>query len=75
MVAITTTFPERLPQDHVKLPWHPTGRVVTGLKREAVAVCTWLAKIRETDIDGYAGIVPPNTLLEIIQRSPLGKQV
>jgi mRNA-degrading endonuclease toxin of MazEF toxin-antitoxin module len=74
VVAITCTFPDPLPEDHVLLPWHSTGNVVTGLKRKAVAVCTWLAKIRESDVDSYAGLVPPKTLLEIVRRSPLGNQ-
>jgi mRNA-degrading endonuclease toxin of MazEF toxin-antitoxin module len=44
-VCITTTLPNPLTDDYVELPWHPQGRVRTGLRRRCAALCTWLVRI------------------------------
>jgi len=69
-VAITTTFREPLPPDHVQLPWDPTGRASTGLRRRSAAVCSWVVAIRKDDIEASGGYVPAPTLLEIVTRLP-----
>src|SRR5262245_33940771 len=58
VVAITSRLDMPLPEDHVMLPWHPKGHPLTGLNRRCAAVCTWLAEIKESDIQDVAGIVP-----------------
>ncbi len=71
VVAITKTFPDPPPDDHVLLPYAPTGRCVTRLKERTAAVCSWFDEILETDVEEYAGVVPPTLMLEIVRRSPL----
>jgi hypothetical protein len=71
VVAITTTFPDPPPEDHVLLPYDPTGRCVTRLKQRTAAVCSWFDEINESDIEAYAGVVPPTLMLEIVRRSGL----
>lgn len=69
VVAISSRLPKPLPEDHVLLPWHPTGHPRTGLNRNCAAVCTWLAQIKENDIQDVAGLVPTavmNTILDKI---------
>jgi len=34
-------------------------------------VCSWFDEILETDVEEYAGVVPPRLMLEIVRRSPL----
>jgi mRNA-degrading endonuclease toxin of MazEF toxin-antitoxin module len=65
VVAATTKFTEPLPDDHVLLPWHRHGKVRTQLRQPTAAVCTWLFELRESDIQKYGGIVPPDVMLEI----------
>src|SRR5437763_11257674 len=64
VVAVTSRLPQPLPADHVLLPWHPRGHPRTGLNRKCAAVCSWLARIRPSDIRGVAGLVPGPILLD-----------
>jgi hypothetical protein len=66
VVAATTTFTEPLPDDHVRLPWHPQGKVRTRLHHATVAVCSWMCILREDDILHYGGIVPPKAMAQIL---------
>ncbi len=66
VVAATTKFTEPLPDDHVLLPWHPQGQVRTRLRQPTVAVCSWICEIHADDILHYGGVVPPQTLVEIL---------
>jgi mRNA-degrading endonuclease toxin of MazEF toxin-antitoxin module len=68
VIAVTSRVPEPLPQDHVLLPWQAQGHPRTGLNRKCAAVCTWVARIRQTDIRDVAGIVPGSVLLEILSK-------
>ncbi len=63
VIAVTSRVPELLPHDHVLLPWHAQGHPRTGLNRKCAAVCTWVARIRHTDIRDVAGIVTVKLLL------------
>jgi mRNA-degrading endonuclease toxin of MazEF toxin-antitoxin module len=65
-VAITGTFPTKLPDDCVLLPYHRQGHPRTGLKKRCVAMCTWLFEIEEADIRKYIGRVPDRQLQEIL---------
>lgn len=69
-VAVTTTFPQPAPPDHVELPWDPTGRAATGLRRRSAAVCSWLVAFDLQDVDGVIGKVPAATLLTILKSLP-----
>src|SRR5690242_18050361 len=68
VVAITSRLPQPLPADHVLLPWHTQGHPRTGLNRKCAAVCSWLARILPSDIQGVAGLVPGPVLLDIVSR-------
>lgn len=68
IVVATTKFDEPLPEDHVRLPWHRNGTVRTKLTKPTVAVCSWLAEIRESDVLQMGGVVPSRELLEIVQK-------
>ena len=68
IIAVTSRVPEPLPDDHVLLPWHAQGHPRTGLNRKCAAVCTWVARIRHTDIRDVAGVVPGAVMLEILSK-------
>jgi mRNA-degrading endonuclease toxin of MazEF toxin-antitoxin module len=68
VIAVTSRVPELLPHDHVLLPWHAQGHPRTGLNRKCAAVCTWVARIRHTDIRDVAGVVPGAVMLEILSK-------
>jgi mRNA-degrading endonuclease toxin of MazEF toxin-antitoxin module len=68
IIAVTSRVPEVLPDDHVLLPWHAQGHPRTGLNRKFAAVCTWVARIRHTDIRDVAGVVPGAVMLEILSK-------
>ena len=68
VIAVTSRVPEPLPNDHVLLPWHAHGHPRTGLNRKCAAVCTWVARIRHTDIRDVAGVVPGAVMLEILSK-------
>ena len=58
IVAITTTLPGVLPDDHVPLPWQRPRHPRTGLNKRNAAVCHWLALIEADRIDRVIGFVP-----------------
>ena len=68
VIAVTSRVPELLPHDHVLLPWHAQGHPRTGLNRKCAAVCTWVVRIRHTDIRDVAGVVPGAVMLEILSK-------
>ena len=68
MTAITTTFPEPAPEDHVPLPWHPQGRVLTKLRKRSAAVLTWISQVHPEDVIQLHGDVPVGLMLEILGR-------
>ncbi len=68
VVAVTSRLPQRLPNDHVVLPWHPRGHPRTGLNRRCAAVCSWVARIAEAGVQDVAGIVPASVLAIILAR-------
>lgn len=58
VVAITTTLPDPLPDDHVELPWSRPRHPRTGLNEKNAAVCHWLVKIEASHILRRIGRVP-----------------
>jgi len=68
IIAVTSRVPEPLPDDHVLLPWHAQGHPRTGLNRKCAAVCTWVARICDTDIRDIAGVVPGAVMLESLSK-------
>ena len=66
-MAITTTFGEPPPPDHVELPWHRQGHPVTRLRQRSAAVVSWLATVLPEDVEAYAGEVPPKLLAQILK--------
>jgi len=66
VIAVTSRVPDPLPHDHVLLPWQAQGHPRTRLNRRCAAVCTWVARIRPTDIRDVAGVVPGAVMLEIL---------
>jgi mRNA-degrading endonuclease toxin of MazEF toxin-antitoxin module len=69
VVAITSRLSQPLPDDHVLLPWHPQGHPRTRLNRRCAAVCTWVARIRDTDIQDLGGLVPASLMLSILAKA------
>lgn len=41
-IGCSTDFLEPLGPTEIRLPHHPQGRTVTGLKQDTVAVCDWI---------------------------------
>jgi mRNA-degrading endonuclease toxin of MazEF toxin-antitoxin module len=68
VIAVTSRVPAPLPLDHVLLPWHAQGHPRTGLNRKCAAICTWVARIRHTDIRDVAGVIPGAVMLEILSK-------
>jgi mRNA-degrading endonuclease toxin of MazEF toxin-antitoxin module len=72
MIAVTTTFPDPPPDDHVPLPYHPDPRRVrTGLARRSAAVVSWLVSAYADETGDVIGDVPRATMHEVQRR--LGK--
>lgn len=68
-VAITSSIPDRVPDDFVLLPFHPGGKVRTGLRKRSAAMCSWLFEVTEEKIKEYIGLVPIPKLHEILDRA------
>jgi mRNA-degrading endonuclease toxin of MazEF toxin-antitoxin module len=71
-VAVTGTFPDPLPVDAVKLPWHRDGHPKTGLDKPAVAACHWIVPIDPDRVVRPRGFVPAKqiwAIAEILNRT------
>jgi hypothetical protein len=68
VMAVSTTFPDPPPDECVLLPWHPTGKSITGLRRRSAAVTDWIDAIRPTDVVEYGADVPPTIMFDILDR-------
>jgi len=67
-MAVTTSFADPPPADHVPLPWHPQGRVMTKLRKRSAAVLSWLVEIDPADILELHGDVPTRLMSQILSR-------
>jgi mRNA-degrading endonuclease toxin of MazEF toxin-antitoxin module len=66
IMAITTTFPNPPPSDHIELPWNPDRRrTSTGLARRSAAVVTWLDTVYPDEVDSIIGAVPARMMRTI----------
>jgi hypothetical protein len=71
VLAVSTTYADPPPDDHVELPWHPDKRRVgTGLARRSAVVINWFRQMEIDEIDELAGDVPPAIMIEILRRLP-----
>jgi len=69
LMAITTTYPDPTPADHIELPWNSDARKVsTHLVRRSAAVISWLATVYLDEIDQFIGTVPPARMRLILSR-------
>jgi mRNA-degrading endonuclease toxin of MazEF toxin-antitoxin module len=69
VIAVSTSYPDPPPEDHVELPWNADRRRVrTRLNRRCAAVITWLRTITSEDVDDFAGEVPPALMITILQK-------
>ena len=69
VMAVTTTFPEPPPADHVLLPWNADPRRVgTRLARRSAAVVTWLETLYPDEVLEANGDVPAAIMRELQKR-------
>lgn len=73
VAAITTRVPRPLPEGHVLLPWDPTGKARSGLRRKCAAVADWLAEVAVADVKQVVGLLPPAVIAELLSKiAPAG---
>ena len=69
LMAVTTSYPDPPPPNHVELPWHHDRRKAsTGLARRSAAVTDWLVTAYADEVDETIGKVPPRLIREILER-------
>lgn len=64
-VGCSTDFVEPLTPTEIALPFHPEGRVVTGLRQPTVAVCDWIEEFPPRTTFETGGMVPGGLLRTI----------
>lgn len=67
-IAVTSSFRAPLEPDEILLPWHPNGRVRTGLVKPCVAKCSWLCEMEKSEIVEVRGRVPSDIMEELLRR-------
>ena len=67
-IAVTTSFPQPPPDDHIPLPWHPQGRAGTKLYKRSAAVLSWIVEVAPNDVEEFGGDVPAAIMFEIFER-------
>jgi hypothetical protein len=65
-VGITSVFDEAQHEAYVPLPYGPNAR--SGLKRECVALCTWVIDISPDKVDIGPGYIHPSLVAEIAEK-------
>ena len=69
VMAITTTFSDPPPRNHVPLPWNPDPRRVgTRLAQRSAAVVTWLDTLYPDEVIDLKGEVPAALMRELQER-------
>ena len=68
VVALTTTYPDPAPDDHVELPWHNAKHPVTRLNQRSAAVISWLSTITPEQVEGFAGDTPARQMRVIEEK-------
>jgi hypothetical protein len=71
VAGVTGTLPDPLTGDYVLLPYkNPPGRhPKTGMTKKAAVFCTWTVMIREEDVQGRSGFVPPTYLAIVASKT------
>ncbi|HWE95959.1 MAG TPA: type II toxin-antitoxin system PemK/MazF family toxin [Tepidisphaeraceae bacterium] len=67
VVAVTTTFADPPPADHVLLPWDPQGRTLTKLRKRSAAVLSWIVEVLPNDIVECQGDLPAPLVTRILK--------
>ena len=67
VVSVSATISDPPPDHVVMLPWDPTGRARTGLRKRSGAVCDWVSLVKPGDVKKVKGIAPAEKLEEIIK--------
>ena len=62
VVAITTTLPDPLPADYIRIPWSRPRHPRTGLNERNAAACHWLASVERSRVVRKIGRVPSTEL-------------
>ena len=65
-VAITGEFDFPLPNTSIALSFNRDGKCKTGLRKESVAVCSWIVQVHPNDISHRMGFTPPIPLAAIL---------
>ncbi|HWE39226.1 MAG TPA: hypothetical protein VG406_21940 [Isosphaeraceae bacterium] len=64
-IGCSTDFVEPLTPTEILLPFHPEGRIVTGLRHPTVAVCDWIEQFPPGTTFQTGGMVPKALLRTI----------
>lgn len=67
VLAITTTFPDPPPEDHILLPRDPKKRAGTGLTKRSAVVLTWFDQIQQEGLE-FKGEVPAKLIALIEEK-------
>jgi mRNA-degrading endonuclease toxin of MazEF toxin-antitoxin module len=66
--AISTQLVDPLPPDWIELPWDPTGKAKSGLKKPCVVKCRWLVKIKPQEIVSVIGHLSSEKIESIMKQ-------
>ncbi|MFH0982464.1 MAG: type II toxin-antitoxin system PemK/MazF family toxin [Planctomycetota bacterium] len=66
-LAISTTFPDPLPPNHVPLPWQADGKVRTGLRKRSAVVVDWQVVLRPSDVIERKGAISAEKMIQILE--------
>jgi hypothetical protein len=70
VVAITGEFADPPAHDEIPLPFDPTGKAKTGLRKPSVAKCSWQEAVAPADVvdDGKQRWIPSQHLTLILEK-------
>ena len=69
LMAVTTTFPDPPPPNHVPLPWNADPRAsARASAQRSAAVVDWLDTVYPDEVTAVKGDLPPRVLRELEQR-------
>lgn len=66
LIAVTTRLTDPIPKEYVLLPWDPSGKSQSGLRRKCAAVANWQIGVPLEDIQSVIGLLPPSTINELL---------
>ena len=74
VMAISTSYADPPPDDHVELPWNADcRRVRTRLNRRSAAVISWLGMMTSEQLEEFAGEVPEDLMIRILEKLDKGR--